>query len=505
MSCPDFTISSRGRRGIGVIQPQSGLDYPFVAPPAGLKHLVADFFIAYDDPGEYGTGSKIVPPLRIKYLYNIGCEENTPPDGFPAVSDPTGADIVVVDATGAAVFDSAQAGTERTITPWGADYNVYSWKRNGQVCSLTAYTTWASTDDDKRNYPKYFELSNAVLDARATYKMPKRLRTLAVKNGASVLAGIDGQVNFRNGYNLTLAAGQTTPNNFRVNTQVLFSAVAGTGLGKYQNCNTDETGPAVQPIKQINGIPAQNGDFLISSTDCLWARRPTVRNNGALNPSTAVHQQIGADCPPCCECSDYVDTALYMNQVQSQYMLIGSRVNDVKLYHEQNVDRWRDQRLCSVNPLKLLLVPQRCPYMDIVLMLCNPCQDCVQASKLTLTLTPTIYSPATLVCGYTAMYASGINGRPIPVIETQSDDSSSFAAQFPVLRGGGSAYLKFRVKFEAKSQYVINGVLTAELNEDGSPILTGCEDTPAEDRDVAVAVRSETLYCTPEGQTDKPC
>jgi hypothetical protein len=505
MSCPDFSLSSFGRRGIGVIQPQSGLDYPFVAPTPDIRYLVADFFLSYDDPAEYDGGNTFTPPLRIKYLYNVGCEENTPPAGFPTPRTANEADIVVVDADDRVVFDSTVGAVTAAEEAWSADYKIYRWQNSSSTCALVAYTTWAATDDDKRNHAKYLAPANAILEARAVYKMPRRLKTLRVQSGGTTSSPISGLVNFRNGYNTTLVAAAPVVNNFRINTPVVFNAVAGTGLGKYQNCGTDETGEAVQPIRKINGIPTTTGDFLLSGTDCVWSRRPTLRtNDNGLNPSGVVHQQIGADCPPCCECSDYVDTALYMNQVQSQYMLIGERVNDVKLYHEQNVARWLDQRLCSVNPLKLLLVPQRCPYMDIVLMLCNPCQDCVLSSRLTLTLTPTITSPATLVCGYTAFYAAGINGRPIPITETQLAGSSSFSAQFPIIRGGGTAYLKFRVKFQERSQYVIDGALTANLNT-GEPILTGCADTPSEDRQIAVATRSEALYCTPEGQTERPC
>lgn len=505
MSCPDFALSSFGRRGTGVVQPQSGLDYPFVAPTTDVRYLVADFFLSYDDPGEYTGGNVIAPPLRIKYLYNVGCEENTPPAGFPTPRNATEADIVVVDKNDRVVFDSTSGTVTASQEAWSADYKIYRWQKNDATCELVAYTTWASTDEDKKNYAKYLAPVNAVLDPRATYKVPKRLRQIKVQSGGTTTGDLGDKINFRNGYNTTLTAAPPVVNNFRLSTNILFAAVAGTGSGKYQNCSTDETGEVFQPIRQINGINAENGDFLLSGSDCLWARRPTTRNSeGRLNPNSVVHQQVGADCPPCCECSDYVDTALYMNQVQSQYMLIGERVNDVKLYHEQNVARWVDQRSCSINPLKLLLVPQRCPFMDVVVMLCNPCQDCVLSSRLTLTLTPSIVSPATLVCGYTAFYAPGINGRPIPVTETQNSDSSSFSAQFPIIRGGGTAYLKFRVKFQARSQYVIDGALTANLNT-GEPILTGCDDTPSVDRQVAVATRSETLYCTPDGQTERPC
>lgn len=506
MSCPDFSLSSRGRRGVGVVQPQSGLNYPFTAPSADIRYLVADFFLSYDDLGEYNSENKVVPPLRIKYLYNVGCEENEPPDNFLTPRCAACADILVVDSADTVVFDSTLPETDASISEWGSDYRIYAWKQKNQVCHLVAYTTWAETDDDKKHYAKYLAPLNAELDSRATYKIPKRLLTLSVKNGPTVVAtDIVGDVFFRNGYNTTIDRRETQNNNFRVNTPLVFAAEAGTGAGKYQNCDPDSDTQTVRPIQRINGVQNKKGDFLVSASDCLFARRPTNQTDDNLAPAAVVQQQIGADCPPCCSCSDYVDTALYMNQVQSQYVLIGARVNDVKLYHEQNVARWRDQRECSVNPLKLLLVPQKCPYMDVVLMLCNPCQDCIFSSKLTLELTPTVYSPATLVCGYTALYSPGIYGRPVPVTETQTATSSIFSAQFPTIGSGASAYLKFRVKFEQREQYTINGELRAVLNADETPVLTGCDDTPESERQPAVALRSETLYCTPEGLTERPC
>lgn len=524
MTCPDFNYSDRGRRGIGVIQPQSGLDYPFVARASGLRtteapadgvtpaddvrHLVADFFLAFDDPGEYSSSrAKVVPPLRIKYLYNVGCWDNDVPIGFPSVRAGNVADIVVVDANDTIVFDTTDgADVQDKIEEWGTDYKIYSWKKQDQVCQLVSYTTWTTADDDKKHFCKYLAPANAILDARATYKMPRRLRTLAVRNSGNTTPRYNGKVRFRNGYNTELVATPSVASNFRNNTRVVFNAVATSGLGKYPNCPED-TLEAVQPLKKINGLSPINGDIVIGAEDCIWVRRPVEKDStGDIVPDPIVRQQIGADCPPCCECLDYASTALYMNQVQSQYSLIGDRVNDIKLLHEQNVARWLDQRECSVNPLKLYLVPQRCPYMDIAIMLCNPCQSCAPSSVLTLNLSATgnINTFATVQCGYTALFAAGINGRAVPINVTYVDGGTQLSTQFPLIRGGGSAYLKLRVKFSVSGQYAITGTLTGATLS-GDPILTGCENTDSGNRRPARTTQTEALFCTETGGTELPC
>lgn len=477
-----------------------------VAPQDDVRYLVADFFLAYDDPGEYTANqSKVTPPLQIKYLYNVGCRDNAMPPGFPTPRSGSSADIVIVDANDVTVFDTTTGAVESHIAEWGTDYKIYSWKKADQVCELVAHTTWSHGDKDKKFFAKYIAAVNAVLDARATYKMPRRLRTISVENGGTTVGPYTGKVRFRNGYNTQIIPAASTVTNFRLNTRVVFSAVSASGLGRYSNC-PDTALEAVQPLKKLNGVAPVNGDLVIGANDCLWVRRPVEKDSdNNINPSSNVQQQIGADCPPCCECSDYVNTALYMNQVQSQYLLIGSRAEEVKLLHEQNVARWQDQRECSVNPLKLFLVPQRCPYMDIVMMICNPCQDCIPSSVLNLALAASnVPTYAEIVCGYTAMFAAGINGRAVPISATYAGNTTQLSAQFPLIRGGGSAYLKFRVKFSVRSQYAITGTLTGTTTA-GDAILSGCRATDSGTRVPAVAEKTEALFCTQEGTTELPC
>jgi hypothetical protein len=506
MACPDFTISKSGRTGVGVIQAHSGLDYPFFAPSEDIRYLVADFYLAYEDKTVGGQYQPPALPLRIKYLYNFGCVANTPPAGFPS---PVGAiGIVVVDANDMVVFDSITQTLNYTTRDWGTDYTILEWYAATATCRMLVYKTWPETDDDKRNYNIYLAPQSAVLDSRTLYRIPKRVQSISVRNGASSTGQIRGDVIFRNSYNTEIAAGSTTTSaKFNVATPITFSAVAGSGLGKYP-CDTNFDLTDLRVITQINGISGTAGDFTLSGKDCLWLRRPTTYVDDVVTPSATANLQLGADCKPCCACEDYASTALYMNSVRDRYKLIGTRAEAVRARHESNIARWNEHRICSVqSPLRVIFVPQRCPYMDIVMLLCNPCQSCLPTSTLTLTVSAEGDAvsgsaeavTAEIACGYTAMYAAGINGLATSIEETSD---LTYAVTFPQLQPGDSAYIKFRLKFSLKAPYLVRGVLTGALAVTGEPITIDCD---GESTTPAQAETSQMLYCDAAGETEMPC
>lgn len=536
MTCPDFKTSSHGRAGIGVVQPQSGLDYPLVAPSSDIQYLIADLHLAYDDDGEYN--SAIAPaahPLRIKYLYGAGCIENARPSNF--IQPTHEADIVIVDAHDRVILDTTPQSVFFNIQPWGNDYKIYEWKTARAICRMVLYTTWPDDDNNKtdsdtrRNYNKYLTPKNAQLDERAIYKIPRRLLSMRVRNGQTTTARYNGNIKFTNGYNTEIVAGNSVTKNFRNLTAVNLSAAPGSGLGRYENCSDI---PAA-PISKINGVPSINGDFRLSSTDCLWVRRPITTSASAaysINPSKTAHQQIGADCTPCCSCSDYSDTAKYMNETSYRYKLIGQRADKVRAEHENNIARWLDKRACSVQrPLRLFMVPQRCPYMDIVMMLCNPCETCTPPTLLTVTFDISgDFIPAdsakqngvavrpTLECGYTTLYAPGIRGGGVGL--SVSGDGLQYSAALPQLKPNESAYVQFRLKFnqydlntlnsretKARGPYIVTGVLTGTYLNTNQPIVINCGKDLGDNLPPppAAAETTQTLHCNSDGMTEAPC
>lgn len=503
MSCDEYTESPEGRRGIGVIQPQSGLDYPFVAPSDDVRYLFADFYLSYDDPGFYRTNPPVAAhPLRVKWLYGVGCEASSAPEWAPTPVH--AADILIVDANDQTVFDSTQlVPTDGDNSyqsfqkrAWGADYDIYEWIGNNAVCRIVIYKTWQPTDEpNPRNWPTHLVPESAVLDERAVTKMPKRLRSLKVRSGALTIGPLRRTgVVFGAGNNMLLSTAVDAASKVRKTTQVTFAVEPGAGTGKYSDCTTDPTAP----IFAINGVKGNSyGDFTITAGDCIWIRRPTeLVEPGVVTPvytSGAPVITIGSNCPACCDCPDYREAALYMNRVRNRYKTIGARAHQVKLLHENNIERWAAQRECRLQkPLRVFLTPQFCPLLDVVIMFCNQCQSC--ASAVTLNAAFSVYPTATaeVVCGYTTLYAPGVPGRAFTVEGTWPN----FSTTLPPVDVGNSAYVKFRLRFTPRTYpYAVSVNLTGTNN--GVPILAGCADGAA----AAYGSDSAALNCDQYGNT----
>lgn len=512
MSCEEPVITPGGRSGIGIIQPQSGLDYPLINPSADIRYLIADFYLAYDDPGFYrATVERRVHPLQIKWLYGVGCKPAAAPEWAPTpVHD---ADILVVDQLGNTVFDSTQlapAGADEEYQSyqkidWGDDLVIYEWIGNNGVCRLVAYKTWPTAFEiAPKNWPTHIAPENAVLDERAVYKMPRRVRSLKVVSD-NIVAGTVRRCGavFATGYNSRIET-TASVNNLRNNTNITFHAEPGAGLGKYDDCQ--DTGPS--PILRINGAtPNKHGDFTMSGPDCIWIRQPTAIVGDRAEPQRhggAATLRAGSNCQPCCDCPDYVETGRYMNRVAGRYANVGKRAHQIKLLHEGNIDRWIEQRDCRLaRPLRVQVVPQNCPLIDIVIMFCNQCQQCAQNVTLKVDLT-TFPGGAKgkLECGYAFLYAPGYPGREFTLRGT----FPRYEADLPPIDVGNSAYVKFRVRLtppagstQTAYPYAITATLTG--TKDGSPIRAGCEDTdpPAE------VTTADSLNCMPDGSTILNC
>jgi hypothetical protein len=512
MNLDEYTNVPSDILGVGVAQPQSGLDYPFVSPSSDIQNLIADFQLSVDNPV---FGAPFKPPFTVKYLYGVGSADNTPAEFFTPTH---AADVLVQDSNAVTVFNSTQTNTNFSRVLWGDAHVVYSWHNTAGECHLVAHSACGAIGGPGQTYDKYLVPQNAQLDARAVYIVPKRIKSIRVDNPRSgPSTRFTGKINFANGYSTELTAGDPlTSENFLVDTRLTINAVEGAGLGKYSKCGCNDDEPAANinapvPITKINGIATTHGDFLLSAADCLYARRPTVKTGGNLYPATnfavAGHQAMGANCEPCCKCPDYVDLALKINQYQSQYAYIGQRVNNIKDIHEQNIQKWIDERDCSLQKtLRLLLVAQRCPYMDVVMMICNPCDECLYSKSLELSLAPAAPgATAEVVSGYTAMFATGVNGRPVPVTRAvNSSGHTILSVPFSVVRSSDSAYVRFRVKFSVKSEYAVLGTLTGTLL-DNTAILAGCENEEnSVPRQPAVAIATQALYCDASGNTNLP-
>lgn len=533
--------------GVGVVQPQSGLDYPFVSPGLSadptylldVRELFADFYLSYDDPGYYKQPEKIVNPLRIYWLYGFGSGPAWSAGAAPIPDVPVPApthdkDLIVVDSNNKVVFDSTKADSYDEFT-WGennnAHYKIIEWRQNfdGEaettrvaVCRAVQFLN-LHTNTAIPVRPVQFCPRNAALDERTIEKIPKRVLAMRVQNGACVTPWFHEKITFVNGHNTEIEIGSAAAilpgaptlsgESLRIQNDIMFSAAAGSGAGQFGLCATgiceEDTPTNVCPpgedvvvkicedsvgekIKTINGVgPDAYGNVNISAGDCIFVRKPADYTAGnPHNYATVDGQQvysvmhIGADCPPCCACDDYLNTAAYIKNVADQYNVIGDRAADVQQLHEQNIERWEAQRNCRTQrPLRILLVPQACPCMDVVAMYCNQCEACDENVKLTIS-----FSSAAV--GFLDARYTQIVGNEYSAPTTITGGWPIFSVEFPTVKAGASVYLKFRLCFCPTGPFAITGTVTG-IKKTG-PILAGC--TP--DAPIAIAEETKTLNCT---------
>lgn len=504
MACNDYVYSPRGRGGLGVIQPQSGLDYPFIAPSEDVRYLIADFYYAYDDPGLYDSAiPETKHPIQIKWLYGIGCEESSPAANTPTPTH--SADIILIDANNRVVFDSTTA-THFASKSWGADYKIYEWRTNIDVCRLVAYTTWSPDEAAVRTYPLHLNPVSAVLDERAVYKMPKRVKSIKVLT--TKLTNV-ANVDLICGYNIGTETIPNTERGFRRTNEITIAAEPGLGAGRYSDC-TDKP----PDIVLLNGVTGP--DVIITASDCLWTKIDTVFNadqtalvvqktqpTDPVNFATGtVKTEIGSHCPACCDCEDYVNTARYMNCVRDRYALIGNKAHDVLLQHTDNIARWVEQRECRIKkPLKIIMTPQLCPFIDVVIQYCNLCETC--AEDVNVVVNFEVYPGGGLVsiehC-YTVLSSGRARNFPyyIPQIGV-----NSFEINFGKVSAGNSADILFRIAVSPDRPSTVSATVTGtkKQSEQTIPITEGCLATNT----TALATTTAALSCDNNGNTITVC
>jgi hypothetical protein len=522
------SIDNLGGLGIGVVQPQSGLDYPFVSPGKGdhtsvvsdVENLFADFYLSYDDSGYYRSTPVKKHPLRVHWLYGFGTAAAWTMGATPtaAISTPTpthAADLLIVDADNNVVFNSVTASSFDVID-WGALYKIYEWRSNAAVCRAVKYEV-LHNNQPVPNRPIQYCPRNAVLDERAIEKAPKHVLAMRVKMGECVTPFFRGKVSLVNGYNTEIDIATTATENLRRTTPITFTAGPGLGAGQYGLCPTGVceednptnvcppgTDPVVaicgppegEKITTINGVkPNDAGNIFLTADDCMWVRKPaTYAQNNPHNYKTVDGapvrsvMAIGADCSPCCACSDYLEVAKYMTRLGAYYQNIGGRVTGIKAIHESNISRWEQQLECRARrPFELMLIAQPCPCMDVIVFYCNHCDTCAENVSLTVqfSATPGV-TGATLNNKYSRMVSDGRS-----TTASISGGWPVYRVGFPTVAPGSSTYAQFRLCFCPQYPYAITGKVTGSSRR--GPILAGCTPTaPA-----AIIEASQILDCEP--------
>ncbi len=519
-----------GRQGIGIIQPQSGIDYPLVSPSSDIAELLADLYLEYEDRSTYDPSQpEFVRPFRLAWVFGLGTNPVPPPGG---IATPThSADLIIVDAVDDIVFNSTEAVFDEDTNPfgyyddkpWGDNYHIYEWRTATAACRVVAYTSWPP---DREDDPPIFDTDifplQSNLDERTLYRMPKRVQSLRVVLDHLQRTAVDLVA----GFNIDLVDdGARTDGQRRVHAFTI-NATPGAGQGIFPGCEEQDL-----VIRRINGVgPDAPGDFLLGAPDCYWIRQPTTLLSAnprvtipsiQLQPLTAAHLQVGSDCGPCCPCEAYVDTVKYMNRVAADLRTLGALAQTVRDVHDENVQRWEDAKECrEKHPLRLVLQAQNCPYLDVVAQFCNHTDDCQQNIELvirfqtlpeifpncdcndavcgdTLAPLPAVDPEAepplvSVVCGRTFVSSRGT------VRYTLQGQWCEYRAKIDAVEPRSSAFVKFRLKFPNQglgdvagtpTNFVVTGCLLGTI--DGRYMCAPLDGGP----EVARDVKTVTLEC----------
>jgi hypothetical protein len=520
--CPAAIYDPAGRQGIGVVQPQSGLNYPFIAPSANIRNLLADLYLAYEEPSDYTSIAPTALPLKIAWLYGLGCIRNDKPLWAPEPINPV--EIIIHDADGATVFDSTEAEYYDEQT-WGSNYTIYEWRTDVSVLRIVAFTTWSpDKEPTPKNYLVHIEPTNGTLDARAIYRLPKRVRSLRLVLDTFTKTNVDLVA----GYNMQLQATVVdTANGSRNKTQLVINATPGAGDGIFPGC--------VEPdvvLRSINGVgPTTVGDFLLGASDCYWIRQPTtvittsplvVRPSIDMDPLSG-HLQLGNDCGPCCSCDDFVETAQYLNRIWAEGAAVGRAAESVRDQYHLNRERWNIAKTClEQRPLRLALQPQNCPFLDVLAQYCNQTDKCVTNVVLIIRLKALPIIEPSCDCDYDEVEEPDCTD-PVPALPDDLSDAEvkvvcghtilsgqsgtsrytmagkwcEYRAYFDAIEPHASAYVKFRLEFPSDGKglpdgsllptpYAISGCLRASVEDKWLCVPPGDPQTVAVDRQSAV-------------------
>jgi hypothetical protein len=383
MACPDFQYDPLGRSGVGLSQ-GSGLDYPFLAPTDDIRYLLADLYFGFEDEGDYDADiPHSVAPYSVAYLYGLGCIENGAPEWTPTPTH--AADIILKDAGGNIVFDSTTVA-DFAEYDWGPAWKIYEWYDETRVCRLAVHTAWSpeTTQPTPRNYNVHILPEDGRLNNRAVHRLPKRVRSVS-----AVLDTISRQAfDLQAGNNIELlVAPAVFLDGGRAETRITINVVPGKGTGVYDDC-----GEPVQYIRRINDVAANKyGEFFFVASECLYVRTPlevvttsplVLRPKYAEDP-LAPHLEIGNDCGRCCDCNDFVALAYDMNDLAGTFREIGQTVDAALVLYQENRTRWIEGTDKFRSTLRLTLVPQSGPYIDIAGQYLNLTENCTPPVTLT--------------------------------------------------------------------------------------------------------------------------
>lgn len=500
-----ISLHPDGRRGIGVAQGLTGSNYPLLAnapPSLDIRYLLADLWLAYDDPADYalpaGSVRPFTLPFKIGYMYGFGTGGGGTKPAW-AANAVNAREMVILDANDNVVIDTAldEGSSHPTIyyrRDWADRLEIVGWEKQNAVLFAVVHTQWPDPPHHLITpviYKEHLVPVNAILDERTWQRRPKRVRSLTMVLDTAA----EEPVEFAEGYNTQLALSDEIVEGGRIKRQITFAAASGGGSGVYPGCQ-----PQPLLITKINDIaPDEIGDFFLTATDCYWVRRdadvvdvnvgtPSEKRVGELEPGIL---RIGNDCWPCCECDRFVVTAQYMHRIRNQYGVTGRDAERIRSLYHENRNRWNAGKCCfDQHLLRFRMQPQLCPHIDILAQYSNWTDECVGPLRLLINFAKTpsvsinqivVQPRGVIVPGFT--YCHG-KTRAEFRRGSQTERCSlrgiwpCFEITFTEIEPYQSVWVKARLRFgncgvdDSLNPFTIKGCLRAIL--DGVPLTQPC-------------------------------
>lgn len=431
------------RRGDG--RAPEGGDYPLVAPADGLDGLLADAAVCL--AGEPG-------PLRIARLERFDQPFAFPsavpagPGGVP--TGPNAADCVIEREDGSVAFDSRLSGVSYRGSAYGPRLYLHEWSSPDGTVRLVQRRALAPDAVDTRYDP--------AIDAEAT------LVASCVRGHAPALQAVDvgelsgsGLVEFEAGYNVDLGLASSVQGLRRVATLTV-SVIPGAGDGLYPGCESAES-----LVRKIGGVgPDERGNVALALDRCLWAR-PRAEIVEGVPAVVAGYLQIGNDCPPCCECADFVSLKSAIDQVAAGIRAAATSLEDTRDRLAANIERYQAQAACrEASAASVSVFTSGSQYADVIVQFCNRGDVCLTGVTATVTLSVTNDAAVEAVANTTVV--TDVGGRRIK--GELLEDAGAFVHVFDSIDPGRTALFRFRVQVGST---FAGTAITADVRFDAEP------------------------------------
>jgi hypothetical protein len=391
-------ILPTGGKGTGV--EAQGSNFPFVQPSDDIVGLLADLWLAHEN-------HDAVLPFSVSFL--SGFQE-----AFDDVS--SSAQITIVDANGATVFDSPDA--HYYWKPFGPRLRVHEWLfPQGAVCRVVQHT---AVPEDRPDWPDEIIPVNGVLDERTSYLIPERLLYLSEKNNPAIL--VTDEIVFRCGYNMDIIP-KPYAEPLSNTTALTYNANPGNGIGRYPGC--------VDPdlvIRRIGGVgPDDQGNFALAADKCYFVRQLISIGAGNTAVPTPGALALGNNCGPCCDCDDFVNVQRAILDLEAKLRATSAKAEATRDEFIVAKERWNAQKECRENIVVQIDARIRPPrFIDFSFGVCNMTGDCLYDGQLTANLVSDPPIPWQIVPGST--YITQFGKKQMAPYKPEQNPNGSYTA-----------------------------------------------------------------------------